>query len=92
MGTRKAHIGKMQSQLKHWNKKIDRLVDSADREGDEAKAEYRTRVSELQMKHRTVQAKLDELKSGSSEGWEVFKIGVEDAWRDFEMAFKNLLD
>lgn len=92
MATRKAHIGKMESQLKHWGAKLDGLLAKADDTSAETKAEYRKSVGELKQKHQAAQAKLDELKAAGSEKWEVFKVGVDSAWRELEVAFKKLTE
>ena len=90
MGPIKVNVEKMEAQLKEWGKKIDELAVKADTAGAQVKADYRKYVDDLKAKRTVAQSKLDELKAAGSEKWEVFKSGVESAWKDLESTFKTL--
>lgn len=90
METMEAHVGKMETKLKRWGAKLDKLVAKAEEAGTDAKNDHRKRIDDLKAKHQMAQAKLDELKTAGSEKWETFKAGVESAWNDLETAFKKL--
>lgn len=92
MNVVKDNIEKLESQLKDWEAKLDVLVAKAGVARAEAKSEYREHVDELKAKHRTAKAKLEELKTASSEKWDILKTGVEGAWNELEEAFKKLKD
>jgi histidinol dehydrogenase len=90
MEKNKAHVGKMEKQLKQWGAKLDELMAEAEKAGTEAKVDYRKRIDELKSKHQAAQLKLDELKAAGSEKWETLKTGVEKAWNDLDVAFKKM--
>ena len=90
METMEAQVGKMETQLKQWGAKLDHLVARAGVAGADAKIDYRKGLDDLKAKHKVVQAKLDELKTAGTDEWKTFKIGVESAWHELEVAFKKL--
>jgi hypothetical protein len=92
MKTKNAHVGKIESRLKHWGAKLDELVAKAGAAGTEMKADYRQHLDDLRAKHRVVQAKLSELKSASGAEWESFKTGVDSAGEELEVAFKKVTE
>jgi hypothetical protein len=92
METREAHVGTMEQQLKEWGAKLDGLVAKADTAGTEAEIGYRKRIDDLRAKYRVAESKLDELKAAGSEKWETFETGVESAWNELRVAFKELTD
>ena len=92
MEKQKAHVGKVEAQLRQWGAKLDELVAKAEKAGTEAKIDYRKHIDDLKAKHQVAQAKLDELKTAGSEKWEIFKTGVEGACNELEGAFKKLTE
>ena len=86
----KAHVGKMEKQLKRWGAKLDELGAKAEGAGTEVKVEYRKNIDDLKAKYQVAQSKLDELKAAGSEKWETCKTGVEGAWKELEAAFGKL--
>ena len=84
------HVGKLETQLKHWGAKLDEFVAKADRAGTAARIDNRKRIDDLKAKCQAAQAKLDEVKTAGSEKWETLKTGVESAWAELELAFKEL--
>lgn len=88
----KENIEKMESQLLQWDAKLDELIAKAELVRAEAKSDYREHIEELKAKHRTVKAKIDELKATSTDKWEIVKTGIESAWIELEEAFKKLKD
>jgi hypothetical protein len=92
MKTKKAHVGKIESRLKHWGAKLDELVARAGVAGQEVKADYLEHIDDLKVKHRVVRAKLDELKAASGAEWESFKTGLDSAGDELELAFKKVTE
>jgi SMC interacting uncharacterized protein involved in chromosome segregation len=86
MKNRTEYIDKLAAQLKEWSAKIDELEIKARAAKESAKAGYENQVSELKKKHETATRKLQELKSTSSEAWDVVKAGAETAWADLMKA------
>lgn len=83
------NVGKMEAQLREWGAKIDELATKAEKAGAEVKADYRQRLEELKVKRATAQARLDELKGAGNQKWLTLKSGLEAAWKDLEIAFKD---
>jgi uncharacterized coiled-coil DUF342 family protein len=71
MKNRTEYIDKLAAQLKEWSAKIDELEVKARAAKEGAKAGYESQVSELKKKRETATRKLQELKSSSSEAWDV---------------------
>jgi hypothetical protein len=84
------NIERLQAELGVWGAKIDELANKTENAGAAAKADYQKRLQELRAKRSAAQGKLDELKGAGSEKWEIFKVGIENAWKDVEIAFKEL--
>lgn len=90
METDQATIGKLEAQLQHWGRKLDQLVAEAAELGEDAKQASRKRIDELEAKHSTARAKLDELTAAGGEKWELFEQRIETAWNDLGVAFGTL--
>ena len=85
-----ANVGKMETELKQWGAKLDKLVAKVEAAGSEVKIDYRKGVEDLRSKYRLTQSKFDEFKTAGSAKWGIFKTGVETAWNDLEASFKKL--
>jgi hypothetical protein len=85
----KAHVDKMEAQLRRWGLNLDKLANKSE-VGAEAKVNYLRNLDELIVKHRTVRIKLDELKAAGYGQWENFKDGVDTALCDLECTLQGL--
>lgn len=90
METVKAHVGKLEAELRSWGVRLDELLAKADAAGTEAKIDYRKRLDDLKQKYAAAEARFAELKAAGSGKWETLKGGVEAAWRELETAFTKL--
>ena len=89
-GPMEAAVAKMDAQLKRWAAQIDELTAQADKGGAEAEAVFLQSIENLKAKRAVAQAKVDQLRTTGQEKWHGVKAGVERAWRDLEVAFKDL--
>jgi len=85
-----ANVGKMETELKQWGAKLDKLVANVEAAGTEVKLDYRKSVEDLRSTYRLTQSRFDEFKAAGVAKWEIFKTGVETAWDDLETSFKEL--
>lgn len=85
-----ANAGKMETQLRRWGVRLDRLITKAEAAGTEVKIDYRRSVEDLKAKYKVAQSKLAESKAAGSAKWGILKTGLEAAWNDLETAFKKL--
>jgi len=92
MEPKEAHVGKMEQQLTEWGAKLDALVAKAETAGTEARDDHRKRIDDLRAKYRVAQSKLDELKTAGSDKWQTIETGLEGAWKELRVAFKELTD
>ncbi len=90
MKTKEVHLGKMETRLKRWGAKLDKLVATAEDVDTDAKVDYRKRIADLKSKHRVAESKFDELKAAGDAEWDTIKNGVESAWGDLDVAWKTL--
>jgi len=84
------HVGKMETQLRHWGARLDQVVAKAEKAGAGVNADRQKYVDELKVKYQAAQSKFGEFKTAGNEKWETFKTGVEAAWSDLEAAFKKI--
>jgi hypothetical protein len=90
METVESHIGKMETELRQWGARLDKLVEKADAAGTGAKIDYRRRLEDLREKYAAAEKRLAELKAAGSSKWDTYKGGVETAWSELETAFTRL--
>lgn len=89
MSLKKAYEQKMDAQIKEWEAKIDVLKAKAEKAGADQKVKYYENIESLKAKKKTVEDKLNQLKSSSEMAWEEFKGGVEKAWDDLKEAVEK---
>jgi hypothetical protein len=85
-----ATTGKLEAQLQHWGRKLDELVAQTAELGEDAKRASLERIDELEAKHSTARARLDDLTTAGSEKWKLFEQRIETAWNDLGVAFGTL--
>jgi hypothetical protein len=83
-------VGRIETRLRQFGTRLDRLVAKADAAGTEVQAEYRKQLDHTKEKHAVVQSKLNAFKAGSGQKWDNFKGAVEIAWRDLDAAFRAI--
>lgn len=88
--TNDERVARMASRLQRWGAKLDSLGAGVEAEGEAASAPHRDRLEALRLQHRVVQTQLNALQAASSDDWEAFWIGLDDAWRGLVMDFKAL--
>ena len=86
----KAHVGKLETQLKRWGATLDELMAKAEGAGAEAKADYRQRLVDAKDKYQTAHSKLAELRTAGGDNWETLKAGLDKSWHELEVAFSKL--
>ena len=89
MGSMEANVDKMEAQLKLWAAQIDGMAAKAEKTCPWAKIECHQGIDDLKARRAVAQAKVDEFKAAGSEKWEEYKAGIEHAWSDLEVAFRN---
>jgi predicted translin family RNA/ssDNA-binding protein len=90
MDTENADVGKMEAELRQWGARLDNLRAMADLVGTATRLDYRERLEQAREKYDAAEAKLAELKAAGRGRWEIFRGGVEDAWRELATAFTRL--
>jgi uncharacterized coiled-coil DUF342 family protein len=92
MKSREEYIDKMAQQLKEWSAKIDELQFKARAAGENVKAGYESRISDLKSRRDKVRTKLRELRETTGDTWDAVQKGVEAAWTEFKNAFGEVKD
>jgi predicted nucleic acid-binding Zn-ribbon protein len=94
MGTIEATVDKtvanLEAQLASWGAKIDELASKTEQNKAEAKADYQKRLQDLRTQCSTAQTRLDEFKRAGNKNWETVRGGIENAWKDLDVAFQKL--
>jgi chromosome segregation ATPase len=83
-------LDKMEKQLREWAARLDELLNTAEKTGQQAKVESRQRIEALRDKLSDAEVKLDELKRAEASKWETFKADLHVALLDVEAAFEAL--
>ncbi len=86
MELKNLYIEKLESQIKELKAKIDVLEAKAEAAKAEGKIEAYKQLQNINSKYYTLKAKVNDLKSSSSDVWEDLKDGVEVAWSDLKKA------
>lgn len=84
-------VGRIETRLRQFGTKLDRMVAKADSDGVAADSDYRRQLGEVKEKHATVRGRLDAFKLARGQKWDNFKAGVEAAWRETMEAFAALV-
>jgi uncharacterized protein (DUF342 family) len=90
MDTTGQEVGKIETRLRQFGAKLDKLEANAGEAVNEAKIDYRKQIDNIKDKRAVVQSKLNAFKAANGQKWDNFKDGVEIAWQDLETAFKAL--
>ena len=85
-----ASVGKMETQLRQWGAKLDKVIAKVEAAGSEVKVDYRKGVKDLNAKYKVAQSRFDKSKAAGSAKWGIVKAGLEAAWNDLEAAFKQM--
>jgi hypothetical protein len=85
-----AHVGRLQTQLQQWGKKLDDLAAQVATDGWRGNLDYHKDIDELNAKYHTAQTRFVEFKTAGSAKWWGFKASVDHAWNDVEGAFAKL--
>lgn len=89
-GPVETRVNMMEAQMSLWAVQIDGMANRVEAAGDQARIDYRQSMDDLKVKRAAVREKLDELKVAGIDHWETFKSDIDDAWKDLEVAFKDL--
>jgi hypothetical protein len=82
-------VGRIETRVRQFGTKLDRLLAQADADGG-AESDYRRQLGEVKEKHATVRSRLDAFKAARGQKWDNFRNGVEAAWRETMEAFATL--
>lgn len=83
-------VGEMETQLKQWGTKLDELAAVAEKAGAEAKLAHHKRIDDLRPKYQMAQMKLNELRAAGIENGVAIQASIDSAWKELEVAFRNL--
>jgi hypothetical protein len=87
MEKRKSYREKMETQLKDWCARIDRLKTTASSATAENKLKLEREIEVLRKKKDSFRIKLEGMKDAGEDAWEVLKSGLEKAAADLKDAF-----
>jgi predicted nucleic acid-binding Zn-ribbon protein len=94
MGTIEAsvdkNVAKMEAQLAAWGARLDELASKTEQAKADGKAEYQKRLEDLRTQCSTAQGRVDEFRRAGSSNWETVRSGIENAWKDLDIAFRQL--
>lgn len=83
---------KMEAQLRALDRHIDQFQRHAADATDENEVELRKKVAELRTLYEQLEAKMDELRVASGEGWVDSKEAVEKGWKEVSDRVEKALD
>ena len=83
-------IQKLKDQLDEVSSKIDQYERKAEIKEAEGKAEFQTKLTQLQSKKQEIAKKIDEAEHASDEKLEQIKGNVDEALKKFKAGFEDL--
>jgi chromosome segregation ATPase len=87
--TRNEFVNKMKEQLDEFNRKLDDLEKKRADYGEEARARFDKRITELKEKRREASKRLDEINQAGDKAWEDLKTGATAAWKSLQESFEQ---
>jgi len=84
-----ATVETMETQLKLWSSKIDRLAAKTQRVGFQARFDTLMHIDELKALRVIAQSKFDEFRAAEGKEQKRLKAGLKSAWNDLDAAFKK---
>jgi hypothetical protein len=82
-------VEKIETRLRQFGTKLDRLAAQAAAGGADAQLEYRKQIDHIRDKHTVVRDKLRAFRAANGQKWDSFRVGVERAWQELERAFRT---
>lgn len=79
----------LKKNLEHLDEELRELRTKVGALQEAAKAEWTTRLTELDAKRRATEAKLEEIRKSASGAWEHLREGAGRAWEELEQAVKK---
>jgi GTP-binding protein EngB required for normal cell division len=89
MAYKAEYQGKMEAQLGEWGADIDKLKTKVDKVAAETRQSYLDQIEDLQTKHASVQAKLQELKISSDDAWGDLQQGLDHSLNQVKDTFSK---
>ena len=89
MNNRDTYIETMKTKLDEWNLELDKLSAKANAAKADAQLAYREQIEALRKHRDDAGRKLEELAAAGDDAWDDVKLGLENAWRDLEIAVKS---
>lgn len=85
-----AAVEKMEAQLEHWSREIEKLAAKTQKAGVRAKFDALMYIDELKAAHAVAQSKLSEFRAVEETSRARLEAELKSAWNDLDAAFKNL--
>lgn len=92
MDSKDAYVQKLQAQLDEWKNELERLRIKADQADAEARIEYQKQVNELEARREEMRKHSEKVMQASEDSWKDMKQAADNAWREFDTAFRRALD
>jgi hypothetical protein len=73
---------KMATRLQRVGARLDQFAASD--------AAHRARIEEAKAKHRSVQSQFDAVNAAGGEGWETGKAGLDRAWKELVLVYREV--
>ena len=88
---KEAYLQQIETELKAYDQKLDKLKAGAIGFKDEAKAEYNQQIALLEQKKKSASEKFNELKSASVETWDDVKSGMDKAVDELKGTYDKVI-
>ena len=90
--TRKVFQKKLETQLKKWDAKFDKLQAKAQKAKSEIRADIEKQIESLAGRRIVVHAKMLEIGQRTEDAWEDLRTGAEKTWGEMHEALDRLVD
>ena len=89
MEKRNAYLEKLDQNLSEFNTKLDKMKVKAAEVQDDLKAEYHSKVEDLETKRDSFSLKFGHLKESSGSAWNDLLVGTERSWSELKHSFEK---
>lgn len=90
--TKDAYLDKMSAQLDLWSARLDVVKAKVAKGSADVRIDYQKQISDWQNKETAFKAKMEELRTAGTEGYEAVKASAQSAWTELNIIVEKFGD
>lgn len=81
---------RIEPQLDEWDRRLEAMREKARSARAEIRADYEKQIDALDVKRRTIQARIQQIRTNTEDAWEDLKAGLEKSWDETRKALEQV--